>query len=196
MPIRTHRGRAAVYRRIWGWPMRSPAHLVGTVILVAAIIVSVGIVVPRLAGDGSGAGASPDGGQAGTASTTDTTATRGPLPTRLTEPLVSPTSAPPDPEALWVARRWATAWATHPRGMTSQQWLDRLRPYTTEEYLPRMRTVDPANIPATTVTGAPTVTASYTGSVEVQVPTDGPTLAITVIETDTGWRVARYDRVR
>ena len=53
-------------------------------------------------------------------------------------------------------------------------------------------TVDPANIPATKVVGEPEVHESYTSSVQVEVATDGPTLLVTVIETDTGWRVTDY----
>ena len=38
MPIRTNRGRAAVYRRLWGWPLRSPRHLIGLVVVVLALV--------------------------------------------------------------------------------------------------------------------------------------------------------------
>ncbi|GAB3587540.1 hypothetical protein GCM10027445_67790 [Amycolatopsis endophytica] len=196
MPIRTNRGRAAVYRRIWGFPLRSPAHLVGTAVAVIALIVAIGVVVPQLLGNPNRSGPEPvriqDPGSSGAASPTSTTS--APMSTRLTAPLVQPTSAAPDPAALTVAKQWATAWATHPDGMTNAQWLDGLRPLTTEEYLPEMSTVDPANIPATKVTGEPTVTKSYTSSLEVLVPTDGPKLSITVARTSSGWLVTGYDQ--
>ncbi|MFF5990240.1 hypothetical protein [Prauserella flavalba] len=196
MPIRTNRGRAAVYRRLWGWPLRSPTHLIGTFIVVVAVLVAAGIVVPRLVGD-SGAGATPPAGQSQGASgspTDDRLTTTSPLPTRLSEPLAKPTTAPPAPAALRVAANWASAWVNHPQGVTNEQWLEGLRPYTTEEYLPVMRSVNPANIPATKVTGEPRATSSFTSSVEVQVPTDGPTLSITVVSTNAGWRVADYNQ--
>ncbi|WP_199433857.1 hypothetical protein [Qaidamihabitans albus] len=195
MPIRTHRGRAAVYRRLWGWPLRSPTHLAGTLIVLTALVVSVGIVVPKVFGEPGGT----TGSAASSTSSTSATAfdggpltSRSSLPTRLSEPRESPTSAAPDPAALRVAGEWAAAWVNHPAGSTNEQWLDRLRPLTTEEYLPVMKSVNPGNIPATKVTGEPEATESYTSSVKAEVPTDGPRLSITVVETDAGWRVAHY----
>ena len=41
MPIRTNRGRAAVYRRLWGWPLRSPRHLVVALIQMVLILVAI-----------------------------------------------------------------------------------------------------------------------------------------------------------
>ncbi|MFC4004354.1 hypothetical protein ACFS2C_19600 [Prauserella oleivorans] len=198
MPIRTNRGRAAVYRRLWGWPLRSPSHLIGTLIVVVAVIVAAGIVVPRLLLDGQGGqdrqtpAADTTGNATGTSD--DAALSTSPLPTRLTAPLASPTSAPPNPQALRVAEQWAAAWVDHPQGITIDQWLEGMRPYTTEEYLPVMRSVNLANIPATRVAGPPRATQSFTSSVEVEVPTDGPTLTITVVSTDVGWRVAHYDQ--
>ncbi|WP_116111487.1 hypothetical protein [Amycolatopsis ruanii] len=196
MPIRTNRGRAAVYRRIWGFPLRSPAQLVGTAVAVIVLIVAIGIVVPQLLGNPNRSGPTPVRIQDPGAGSSPTSAGSSPAPmsTRLTAPLLQPTSAAPDPAALRIAKQWATAWATHPDGITNAQWLDGLRPLTTEEYLPEMSTVDPANIPATRVTGEPTVTKSYTSSVEVLVPTDGPKLSITVAKTPSGWLVTGYDQ--
>ena len=55
-----------------------------------------------------------------------------------------------------------------------------------------MSTVDPANIPASRVTGEPTAGTSYTSSVQLIIPTDGPKLSITVLRSDVGWRVSDY----
>jgi hypothetical protein len=198
LPIRTNRGRAAVYRRLWGFPLRSPAHLVGTVVAVAALIIAIGIAVPQLLGP-RGNGPAPAGIRGGSSTSAEPTPGRGssssaPMPTRLTAPLAQPTSAAPNPDALNVSKLWAQAWANHPAGITNAQWLEGLRPYTLEEFLPRMSTVDPANIPATRVTGDPVATTSYTSSVQVEIPTDGPKLSITVTATATGWRVSDYDQ--
>lgn len=199
MPIRTNRGRAAVYRRLWGWPMRSPSHLAGTVIVVVALIVSIGIIVPRLTADDRGPAAAPvesssrsydDGGGAGGNASDSEVAT-----TRLTAPRETPTEAPADPQALRVAENWAKAWVDHEKGTKVDQWLEGLRPYTTAEFLPVMRSVNPDNIPATKVEGKAEAGESYTRSVEAVVSTDGPDLSITVIKTDSGWRVSNYDQV-
>jgi len=196
MPIRTNRGRAAVYRRLWGFPLRSPRHLVATGIAVAVLITAIGIAVPQFLGNKGG-----DQGPAPVqirdpASTRQSSAgpSSMPMSTRLTAPLVQPTSAAPNPDALNTAKVWAQAWVNHPAGITNAQWLDGLRPYTTEEFLPQMSTVDPANIPATRVTGDPVATTSYTSSLQAVVPTDGPKLSITVSQTPAGWRVSGYDQ--
>ncbi|MCP2168172.1 hypothetical protein [Goodfellowiella coeruleoviolacea] len=213
MPIRTNRGRAAVYRKLWGWPLRSPKHLVTTVVGVTVLATTIGVVGPRLLGEngplaasggtpGSGQGQAgqslqPTGGQSQSAAPTGgaiPTSLPPSLPTRLSSPAASPSSAAPDPAALSVAESWGKAWVNHPDGMTNEQWLDQLRPYTTEEYLPVMSSVDIANIPATKVTGSATPTKSHANSMEAALPTDGGTLQLTLVRTAQGWRVARYTK--
>jgi hypothetical protein len=81
----------------------------------------------------------------------------------------------------------------HPDGTTTEQWLSGLKPYTTEEYLAgELTTVDPANIKATRVIGEPQVVSSLAGSMEVDVPTDGPKVRVTVVKTNPGWRVTKF----
>lgn len=192
MPIRTNRGRAAVYRKLWGWPLRSPLHLVATALGVVLVAAVVALLSQHLRH--SNAVPVPGGAQpAGQASTGVFVAT-GPPRTRDSGPTEVPTPAPPAPAALQVAQDWGQAWANHPAGTSNQQWLAGLKPYTTDEFLPVMSSVDPANIPATRVTGPPTAIHSYTSSVEVSLPTDGGVLDITVIQTPQGWRVAGYDK--
>ncbi|MFE0026755.1 hypothetical protein [Amycolatopsis sp. NPDC059021] len=197
MPIRTNRGRTAVYRRLWGWPLRSPRHLIGTLVFLAIVLTALGIVLPKVIGRPASAAGGPDG--------TSASATPGPglavpppaastLPTRLTGPQATPSTAAPSQDAIKVAKEWAAAWVKHPNGITNAQWLEGLRPYTTDEYLPVMSTVDPANIPATKVTGEPAVMTSYTSSMKLVVPTDGPKLSITVVNSPAGWRVSDYDQ--
>jgi hypothetical protein len=199
MPIRTNRGRAAVYRRLWGWPLRSPKHLIGTLVFLAVLFTALGIVLPKVVGK---AKATP--GPAGTTTSVSTPHSPGiaapvpatsTLPTRLSGPVTTPTTAPPNFDALRVAKEWANAWVNHPAGMTSEQWLNGLRPYTTEEFLAaKMASIDPANIPATKVTGEPVVGQSFADSVQLTITTDGPKLSITVVTTNAGWRVTAYDQ--
>jgi hypothetical protein len=198
VPIRTNRGRAAVYRRLWGWPLRSPKHLVITGLLVAVISGGLGFLLPEILGQRQ---AQP------TAASSSATTTRSPwlgqnkdtgggqpatTATRLS-PVDSRTSAPPDPAGLDVATKWGAAWVKN-QGVNKEQWLAGLAPYTTEEYLrAKMATVEIANIRATAVTGPATATASYAGSLTVTLPTNGPKLSLTLIKTADGWRVAGYD---
>ncbi|MFL6121116.1 hypothetical protein [Actinophytocola sp.] len=207
MPIRTNRGRAAVYRRFWGWPMRSPRHLAVVVFVVAVFVLAAGIVIPQLTGANhrptAGASAATTSGATtapGTAAGTgnDPGVTGGAtssLPTRITTLTETPTTAPPAPEALDVARSWGQAWVNHPAGVTNAQWIEGLRPYTTEEQLTEMSSVEPANIPASKITGEPSPVESFTSSVKAKLTTDAGDLLVTVIKTPEGWRVAYYEQV-
>ncbi len=201
MPIRTNRGRAAVYRRLWGWPLRSPGHLFVAAIVVVVLAVVIAIVTAH-ATSARRAAAAPSGdpdaittpvlpSSLGSPSS-GLPATTTPTQTRLTTPPETPTSAPPAPAALSVITAWGRAWVNHPVGMTNAQWLAQLKPYTTDEFLPQMSSVDVANIDATQVTGAPQATKSFTSSLEALLPTNAGTLDITAIATPTGWLVTSY----
>lgn len=209
MPIRTNRGRAAVYRRLWGWPLRSPRHLVVTLIGVVILAIVIGIVAARVHGTarpaatGSAllvtstgappttapAGTGTGGGNGGAGTTSSVPASIS----RLAGPPETPVSAPPAPAALDVINTWGKLWVNHPVGMTNAQWLAQLAPYTTPELLQGpMSSVDLANINPTQVTGSPAVVQSFTGSVEATLPTNAEQLDITAIDTPGGWLVSAY----
>jgi hypothetical protein len=191
MPIRSPHGRSAAYRALWQWPLRSPARLALTAIGVLAVLVAATIGIGMTNGSvGLPVGARP----------TSSAATPVPPPepvllppVRELEPTTLPVSAAPA-AALQVASRWARAWVRPPDGTTAAKWLDGLRSTTTDEYLGVLSGVDPGNIPATKVTGAAKAVSVAPRSLRVQVPTDALTLVITVVDTDTGWRVSGYDR--
>ena len=199
MPIRTPRGRSAAYRALWQWPLRSPARLGLTVVLLLAVVVGavagIGAVTVRSAGTAVASGGTtltPQPAPAGRPAAPVTPTVLPPVPALTPSSL--PLSAAPDP-ALSVAARWAAAWVDHPQGVSAQKWVDGLRPFTTDEYLGVLVGVDPANIPATRVTGEPRATKVASRSVQVTVPTNALTLDVLVVLTDEGWRVAGYDRV-
>jgi hypothetical protein len=191
MPIRSPHGRSAAYRALWQWPLRSPARLALTAIGVLAVLVAATIGIGMRNGSvGLPVGARP------TSSAATPVAPPEPVllpPVRELEPTTLPVSAAPA-AALQVASRWARAWVRPPDGTTAAKWLDGLRSTTTDEYLGVLSGVDPGNIPATKVTGAAKAVSVAPRSLRVQVPTDALTLVITVVDTDTGWRVSGYDR--
>jgi hypothetical protein len=191
MPIRSPHGRSAAYRALWQWPLRSPARLALTAIGVLALLVAATIGIGMTNGSaGLPAGARP------TPSAAAPVAPPEPVllpPVPELEPTTLPVSAAPA-AALQVASRWARAWVRPPDGTTAAKWLDGLRSTTTDEYLGVLSAVDPGNIPATKVTGAAKAVSVSPRSLRVQVPTDALTLVITVVDTDTGWRVSGYDR--
>jgi hypothetical protein len=191
MPIRSPHGRSAAYRALWQWPLRSPARLALTAIGVLALLVAATIGIGMTNGSvGLPVGARP------TSSAATPVASPEPVllpPVPELEPTTLPVSAAPA-AALQVASRWARAWVRPPEGTTAAKWLDGLRSTTTDEYLGVLSGVDPGNIPATKVTGAAKAVSVAPRSLRVQVPTDALTLVITLVDTDTGWRVSGYDR--
>lgn len=191
MPIRTHRGRAAVYRKFWGWQVRSPAHLTGTVLAAVVIAVGIGVVLPGKHRDAvrtvpvnspraiASAPAPPSvlGGTGGVA------ASGAPLP-----------SAPAPAAAMTVARSWVQAFLTVRKGTNSEQWVEQLRPFTTDDLFPELRSIDPANVPVARIIDAPRTVSVSAGSAEVDVPTTALVVRLLVVSTPAGWRVASYER--
>ncbi|WP_030107230.1 hypothetical protein [Actinoalloteichus caeruleus] len=217
MPIRTNRGRAAVYRKLWGWPLRSPRHLTATVVLLLAAVVGVGVVVSDgmpFAGDadqgqagpsasptppaGEEPGAGPFPTRIGTAeppATTTTTPWESAEPPSISVPDLPPESAAPDPEGLAVAEAWMRAWVTHAPGDTTEQWLAGMEEYTTDEYLTIVGLSDPDSVLADAVTGDPVPVESTTTSMRVRVPTDAGEVELLLMTTDQGWRVSGHNPV-
>ncbi|MFB9909090.1 hypothetical protein [Allokutzneria oryzae] len=197
MPIRTNRGRTAVYRRLWGWPLRSPTHFVISLVIVGAIATGIGLLLPNEPASQEQPRAQttttrPQGGGTSGAVPGPTVTT----PRITTNPLAAPVPAAPAAEALTVGEAWARAFVNHPDGITAQQWLSGLRQHSTEEQMAVLGTVDPANVPATTVTGKATGANSTTSSVEVTVPTDKGSIKLYVIRVpEQGWRVSYYTPV-
>ncbi len=114
-------------------------------------------------------------------------------PPTIAVPQAAPTPVAPDPAGVAVVEQWGKAWVDHPVGADRQQWLSKLRPYTTEEFLTEMASVDPSNA-GNVITGAATAVHSTAGSMAVRLPTDIGVLSVTVNKTPAGWRVAQYDK--
>ncbi|HEX4251404.1 MAG TPA: hypothetical protein VH008_26315 [Pseudonocardia sp.] len=200
MPIRSPKGRSAAYRTLWQWPLRSPARLIGCLVVVVLLGLGLNSAFGLLnfpshghpgifSGDGTIAPIATPTPQAAPS----TEQNRLPPVPELTPETLPPSQAPR--AALTAATRWTEAWARHPAGATTQTWVNGLRPYTTDEYLGVLSTVDPANVPATRVTGPARAVLVSPRSVRVEVPTDAVDLVVLVVNTGgTEWKVAGYDR--
>jgi hypothetical protein len=197
VPIRSPRGRGAAYRSLWQWPLRSPGRFIGCVLVLLAVLLAgnalLGKVVHRDQRPGP-----LDGPAAQAAPVPTQEAAPAPELTRLPPvPELSPATLPPadaPAAALAVATRWTQAWARHPAGTTTQSWVDGLRPYTTDEYLSVLATVDPSNVPANKITGKARPLLVSPNSVRVEVPTDTVDLVVLVVNDGQAWKVAGYDR--
>lgn len=193
MPIRTHRGRAAVYRTFWGWPLRSPRHLAGTVLALAAIAVGLGMALPDNVSKRPVVAAPASAPRVNSLAPPSGVAVPGAPPRPQSRPPSRP-SAPAPLEALSVAKSWVRAFLTVPNGIDSARWVEQLRPYTTDELLPELRSIDPANVPAARIAGEPRTISSGASSAEVDVPTTGVVMRLLLVSTPAGWRVAGYQR--
>lgn len=188
MPIRTHRGRAAVYRTVWGWPLRSPWHLVAVVVVLVAVGAGVATALPGDGGSRSTTAADP--------SSTDRSNPFDPS-SRSAAPGASPANRferQATEQARSVASTWVRAYLTTPTGMTSARWVDQLRPYTVAGLLPELQTVDPANVADARVTGPPRTISVTDTAAEFDVPTSAVVLRLSLVATPQGWRVSGYER--
>lgn len=187
MPIRTHRGRAAVYRTVWGWPLRSPRHLAVAALVLAAVAVGIGIALPDEKTLPLPQAQSTSDNPFDPASRTATAEAAARAPSTTPVP-----QAPP--AALQVAESWVRAFLNAPEGITAEQWAAQLRPYTTDEVFPELRTVDPANVPDAQVTGPPRTISSGSGSAEIDVPTTDVVVRLLLVSTPDGWRVSAFEQ--
>jgi hypothetical protein len=201
MPIRTNRGRAAVYRRLWAWPLRSPNHLATTIIGIAVVVILFSSVIPAMVKGAKGGGATngaattsaQPSGQVGVIPTGVPTIS---LPSKAPAPSSPPPSAEPDPNAAITAQNWAEAFITRPADNSNDTWLETLKPYMTEEKLPQLKTVDPRNLP-TALVGVMTLKESHDDSAVYEIGLKGGgggTLVITLVKRNEKWLVHEYDR--
>jgi hypothetical protein len=86
------------------------------------------------------------------------------------------------------------AFLTVPKGITAQQWVAQLRPFTTDDLFPELSSIDPANVPVAQITEAPRTASVSAGSAEVDVPTTAVVVRLLLVSTPAGWRVASYER--
>jgi hypothetical protein len=195
MPIRTHRGRTAVYRRFWGWPVRSPKHLTGTLLALVAIGLGLGRVLPDNPGGAISVAPSISADRKAGASRFGTGPRSGPADAgSARKPPAPAPSAPAPAAALTVARSWVNGFLTVPKGITAARWAEQLRPYTTDDLFPQLQSIDPANVPAAQIIEAPRTVSAGASSAEVDVPTTAVVLRLLLVSTPAGWRVASYER--
>lgn len=195
MPIRTHRGRAAVYRTFWGWPVRSPQHLAGTVLVFAAVTVGIALVLPEQ-GNGPAVATPSSSARANPFDPASRAVVPGARPPTETTSQSSPSasSTPAPTAALAVADAWVRAFLTTPEGISSAQWVEQMRPYTAEETLPLLESINPENVPEAQVTGEPRTVSTGAGKAEVDVSTTTGVVRLLLVLTPAGWRVADFDK--
>ncbi|MFI6129442.1 hypothetical protein [Micromonospora sp. NPDC051141] len=99
--------------------------------------------------------------------------------------------APPraaDPAAMTSAVRFLRAWARP--DLPADRWWAGFRPYAIPAYADLLATVDPANVPATRITGSARAAAATAERVDVDVPTDVGVLRVVCVAIGGRWLVA------
>jgi hypothetical protein len=84
--------------------------------------------------------------------------------------------------AVRAGRMFARTWVSHRPG-----WAEHVRRYATPRLAARVTAGEQAYLPATAVTGLPTVIRETAVSVTVLVPTNAGQAAVTVVRSGTGW---------
>jgi hypothetical protein len=177
--------------RIWRWPLHSPRRffscLLGVVILIA--------ISNMVFGGRTGLPASDRNAAAASASTTptDTGLPAAPTSPSPTMPEITPSVSPRPPvpgatqQVASTAVAFTRAWADHNRPAT--EWWARVSRYADPELAAQLKTTDPANVPASKVTGPPHPVAVYYASASVEVPTDAGTVVVALVSDGHRWLV-------
>ncbi|MEH0984715.1 hypothetical protein [Micromonospora sp. CPCC 205556] len=94
-----------------------------------------------------------------------------------------------------AAAAFATAWA-RPR-LDAASWLNGVTPLCVPRFAAQLRTVDPANLPASRITGRPKATYPIRGGGgQFAIPTDRGTLLVSVADVKGRWLVTGNDFTR
>jgi hypothetical protein len=99
-------------------------------------------------------------------------------------------NAPAGP-VVAAASAFVTAWASH-QPMAS--WYPRVSTLATARFAIDLKSTDPANVPASKVTGGGALLASTDGATQVYVPTDAGPVTVTLIPAGSHWLVDGVER--
>ncbi|MDI3390166.1 hypothetical protein QIS99_28830 [Streptomyces sp. B-S-A8] len=168
---------------LWQWPLYSPKRLVGTLVILAVLIVGVAVLLNLSSEEGGRPQGVPAPG-----------VSNSPVP-RPSSPSAEPTRTPtPDyGAAIDTARQFVTAWA-RPEEESWKAWYAGVAPYATDDLAKRLSTVDHRNVPATKVTGKSRLTdTGGVGRTEVAVETDGGMVSVVIVQAGKdSWKVADF----
>lgn len=167
------------------WPLHSPQRLAGFLVAVVAIVGLLGALRPAtFAGPAPSTSTSPTS----SSSTRPPIATATPPPTPAPAVGTSPSAAGAASSPAEVARRFVTVWARP--DLPVEAWQTDVIALATPEFGAQLRTVDPRDVPARSVTGAATTTSAAEVTATVQVPTDAGPVVVEVAVMGSSWLVS------
>ena len=169
------------------WPLLSWRNLAVTAVIALALLAVMG----RLTNGASAVGTATSRPIASV-----TTTATAPLvqPPTTTAPESATPAATPSPAApskatatspVEVAAAFVTAWAATAGG--EAQWLAGMKPWATTELVQSFTGADPAQVPATRVTGDAALVSTKGATAAVTVPTDGGRVVVELVKTGSAW---------
>ena len=171
------------------WPLWSWRNLTVTAIAALVLLATLGRLTDGL-GSAVASPAHPSPTQAGPTVPTPNPHTSTQTPTGSTTSPATSTTAAPSPAAkgspVQVATGFVTAWATTHGG--EQAWLAGMKPWATDKLISSLKGTNPAQVPATKVTGDAALTSTQPGAATVSVPTDGGRVAVGLVQASGTWR--------
>lgn len=169
------------------WPLWSWRNLTVTAVLALVLLAALG----RLT-NGVGASAAPAPRTSLTASvpTVPAAPATSSAPTTAGSVAASPSSTTPAKVSaespVAVATAFVTAWSTTTHGEAS--WLAAMKPWGTPSLLSSLTGTDPAQVPATRVTGDAALKSIKGATATVSVPTDGGRIAVDLVNQSGTWK--------
>lgn len=171
--------------------MRRLLRLIGSrygISLAAVVVVAAIVLVARALGGGDRPPPTGDPDQRGAATASYEPDDGEDSPAPVESPSTSPGAADPTAVALAFAQAWL-----HHDGVSSQQWFDGLAKYVTDDLREQLTGVDPAGVPANSVTGDPTLAAGDRAYAQVTIPVDSGVLSLRLLATNGRWLVDGVD---
>lgn len=161
---------------------------VGVAVLLAVVVFGI-VGVARVLSGSAGADAPDSRPPARPLATAASAADDGPAsPTAMPTLVRAPVGPGPDAIAAAFAADWVAA-----TGASPAAWLSRLRPRVTPALAGELSGVDPAGVPATRITGPPSVIPHGPSVADVLIPVDSGTLRLRLRLLGDRWLVDGID---
>lgn len=172
------------------WPLWSWRNLIVSLVLVLALLAALGRLTDQAGAVGAGrqaSAAAPSQSVVSPSPSAPATFQVSPsTPSSTTSPETSRIGGPASP--VFVASQFVAAWARSDR--REQEWLAGMKPWATSQLVSSLTGTDPAQVPATKLTGEAALRASKGATATVVVPTDGGPVAIELTQASGRWRAS------
>ena len=169
------------------WPLWSWRNLTVTAVLALVLLAALGRLTN---GVGASAASAPRPPLTASVPTVPAATTASSNPTTAESVTASPGSTRPTKVSagspVAVATAFVTAWSTTTHGETP--WLTGMKPWGTQSLISSLTGTDPAQVPATRVTGDAALKSIKGATATVSVPTDGGRIAVGLVNQSGTWK--------